>query len=177
VKELVGRLNIGVLFFSICGTLFLSNLTAQGVHPEVQAQIDSLQAWIQTEINEKGSVDQEELAAWNNRIRETQERIAREGSAAKPSAGLDSRVELKTFTGFVGTSFTVPEGKAWKVRKITVSGGLGEYQILVTSVSYDKLLQSGDILSTPAFSSEAALISDDQSNAMYTYEIMEFDIR
>jgi len=175
-KEIsVGRFSR--LSFIIVCFLGIKAISAQGVHPEVQEQIDSLQAWIQREVAEKGTVNQEELAVWNERIRQTQERIAREGSAAAVSSGLDSRVELKTFTGFVGTSFRVPEGKAWKVRKITVSGGLGEYQILVTSISYDKLLQAGDILATPTFSSEAALISDDQSNAMYTYEIMEFDLR
>lgn len=153
----------------------VTGVKAQGVHPEVQAKIDSLQQWIQHELQTKGSIDQAELEAWNAKIRETQERIAAGATDVQAGGSRESRAEVKTFSGFVGTSFRVPAGKRWEVRKITVSGGMGEYQILVTSIRYTKPLEAGEILATPSYSAEAALISDDQSSPMYTFEILEYD--
>ncbi len=164
-----------VLIFSF---IFLSvqGGFAQGVHPEVQAKIDSLQQWIQTELQTKGTIDQAVMEDWNKRIRDTQERLSREGSSARGLISGESKAEVKTFSGFVGTSFKVPEGKRWEVRKVTVSGGMGEYQILVTSIRFERPLNAGEVLTTPSFSAEASLVSEDQSTPMYTFEILEYDV-
>ena len=83
---------------------------------------------------------------------------------------------MKTMSGYVGTSFQVPVGKQWKIRKVTCSAGLGEYQILVKSISFPSTLKPGETLKTPSFSAEAALLTEDQTEIIYTFEIMEFQI-
>jgi len=79
-------------------------------------------------------------------------------------------------SGYVGTSFQVPVGKQWKIRKVTCSAGLGEYQILVKSIPFPSPLNPGETLKTPSFSAEAALLTEDQTEIIYTFEIMEFQI-
>lgn len=162
---------------SICLYMFGMQVHfAQGVHPEVQAKIDSLQQWIQTELQTNGSIDQAILEDWNKRIRAAQDRLSREGMAKSGLVPGESKAEVKTFSGFVGTSFRVPEGKRWEVRKVTVSGGMGEYQILVTSLRFNKPLDAGEVLTTPSFTAEASLVTEDQSTPMYTFEILEYDV-
>jgi hypothetical protein len=167
---------IGFMLAVCMFVLGIQEIVAQGVHPEVQVKIDSLQQWIQTELQTKGTIDQAALEDWNKRIREAQERLAREGTSKGGLIPGESKAEVKTFSGFVGTSFRVPEGKRWEVRKVTVSGGLGEYQILVTSLRFDRPLDAGAVLSTPSFTAEASLVTEDQSTPMYTFEILEYDV-
>jgi hypothetical protein len=163
---------ISFLVFIFCGAL-----SAQGVHPEVQSKIDSLQAWISERVSKGESIDPALLENWNRRIRETQEKLkntpASEQGIQAPSG---PAAEMKTMSGYVGTSFQVPVGKQWKIRKVTCSAGLGEYQILVKSIPFPSPLNPGETLKTPSFSAEAALLTEDQTEIIYTFEIMEFQI-
>ena len=163
------------LRFVLCFVLMLG-LTdvsfSQGVHPEVQAQIDSLQNWIEKQISVHGSIDQNELSSWNEKIRQTQARISQEGVR---SNSLNPDARERVFSGLLGTSFTVPEGKKWQVRKVTVSAGLGEYQVLVTSIRFPDIMSPGEVLRTPSFCSEGSLLAEDASSLMYTFHVLEFD--
>jgi len=160
------------VFISLSGSL-----SAQGVHPEVQAKIDSLQAWITEKATKGESIDPQILENWNLRIRKAQDNLKNSPPSEmgiQPNTG--PAAEMKTMSGYVGTSFQVPTGKQWKIRKVTCSSGLGEYQILVKSISFPSVLNPGETLKTPTFSSEAALLSEDQTEIIYTFEIMEFQI-
>jgi hypothetical protein len=152
-------------------------LSAQGVHPEVQAKIDSLQAWITDRVSKGESLDPLELESWNQRIRKAQDELKNSPPSEmgiQPHSGPGA--EMKTMSGYVGTSFQVPVGKQWKIRKVTCSAGLGEYQILVKSIPFPSVLNPGETLKTPSFSSEAALLTEDQTEIIYTFEILEFQI-
>jgi len=152
-------------------------LSAQGVHPEVQAKIDSLQAWITDRVSKGESIDPLVLESWNQRIRKAQDDLKNSPPSEmgiQPHSGPGA--EMKTMSGYVGTSFQVPEGKQWKIRKVTCSAGLGEYQILVKSIPFPSVLNPGETLKTPSFSAEAALLTEDQTEIIYTFEILEFQI-
>lgn len=154
-----------------------SPLGAQGVHPEVQAKIDSLQAWITDRVSKGESIDPLVLESWNQRIRKAQDDLKNSPPSEmgiQPHSG--PAAEMKTMSGYVGTSFQVPMGKQWKIRKVTCSAGLGEYQILVKSVPFPDVLNPMETLKTPSFSAEAALLTEDQTEIIYTFEIMEYQI-
>ncbi len=152
---------------------------AQGVPPSVQAKIDSMQAWIAQEAEAGRPIEQEALEAWNRRIRAEQDRVNALSEADRKQAeqSVGSSAELKQFSGMTGTAFTVPAGKAWKLRRVTCSAGMGDYQILVKSIAFPEELSEGEVLQTPSFSSEAALVAEDQSEIMYTFEVLQFDLK
>lgn len=164
-----------LIFFLLM--MVFAPLSAQGVHPEVQAKIDSLQAWITDRVSKGESIDPLVLESWNQRIRKAQDDLKNSPPSEmgiQPHSGPGA--EMKTMSGYVGTSFQVPVGKQWKIRKVTCSAGLGEYQILVKSIPFPSVLNPGETLKTPSFSSEAALLTEDQTEIIYTFEILEFQI-
>lgn len=164
-----------LIFFLLM--MAFSPLGAQGVHPEVQAKIDSLQAWITDRVSKGESIDPLVLESWNQRIRKAQDDLKNSPPSEmgiQPHSG--PAAEMKTMSGYVGTSFQVPMGKQWKIRKVTCSAGLGEYQILVKSVPFPDVLNPMETLKTPSFSAEAALLTEDQTEIIYTFEIMEYQI-
>lgn len=163
--------------FVVCVfTLFLTaELYSQNIAPSVQAKIDSLNAWMQEQLATSGTIDTAELQKWNVKIREEQKRV-KESQMADTNPGEPKDARIKKFSGYVGTAFTVPEKKMWRVKRVTVSAGLGEYSVLVTSVKFDQDYRAGDVIFTPGFSSEAALLTQDQTTVLYAFEIMEFDV-
>ncbi|MBM3171959.1 MAG: hypothetical protein FJZ75_10165, partial [Bacteroidetes bacterium] len=60
-----------LIFFLLI--MVFAPLSAQGVHPEVQAKIDSLQAWITDRVSKGESIDPLVLESWNQRIRKAQD--------------------------------------------------------------------------------------------------------
>jgi hypothetical protein len=164
-----------LIFFLLM--MIFAPVSAQGVHPEVQAKIDSLQSWITERVSKGESIDPLVLESWNQRIRKAQEDLKNTPPSEmgiQPNSG--PAAEMKTMSGYVGTSFQVPAGKQWKIRKVTCSAGLGEYQILVKSIPFPTVLNPGETLKTPSFSSEATLLTEDQTEIIYTFEILEFQI-
>lgn len=164
-----------MVFMSFVLFLSLSSV-GQNISPSVQQKIDSLQTWMKQEIALKGTVDTVELRRWNERIREEQDRVKNDPDQLKLNEEDPKETRVIKFSGYIGASFTVPQGKKWKVKKLTVSSGMGEYNILVRSVTLKEEYTAGDIINTPGFTAEAALLTEDQSNVLYIYEIIEVDL-
>lgn len=120
-----------------------------------------------------GRIDTAALAKWNEEIHREQEKVKQDtAGSTKDEAGF-AETQVKIVSGYVGSSFAVPEGKTWQVKRVTVSNGMGLYNILVQSVIFEEIYKAGAILYMPGFSSEAALLTEDRSSVLYHFEIME----
>ncbi len=83
----------------------------------------------------------------------------------------DSIKEI-TKQSMAGSSFIVPAGKIWTVKKLYVNDG-GSYNILVTSIKFERSLKEGEKLFTPTWCAEAELLHGDKSGFSYIYKILE----
>ncbi|HTF04497.1 MAG TPA: hypothetical protein VK826_10745 [Bacteroidia bacterium] len=113
--------------------------------------------------------DQRYIDSTNAVIRSMNVHVAVNDSTRNTVA--DSTKEI-TKQSMAGTSFTVPAGKIWRVKRVYVNDG-GSYNILVTSVKYDQPLLEGELLFTPSWSAEGALLNGDQSGFFYIFKIEE----
>jgi hypothetical protein len=140
--------------------------------PEVQAKVDQLNAWIKQQLSSGKEINQKRLDSMNADIRAFQA-SHNKISGTRPSPE-SMKGKLITKQGMVGNSYTVPEGKQWKVKRVFVSDGNG-HNVLIGSISFSKVLDAGEKLTTPAWSAEANLLSNDISNLSYIFEIEESD--
>lgn len=160
-----------LLAFVLC--CFSVVLFSQGTTPAQQAKIDSLTAYIKLQLLEGKTPDQKYIDSTNAVIRSMNTPAAAHDSAV--TAATDSVREI-TRQSMAGTSFTVPPGKVWLVKRVYVNDG-GSYNVLVTSVKFEKPLHEGELLFTPSWSAEGALLNGDQSGFFYIFKIEESDAR
>ena len=92
-------------------------------------------------------------------------------SATSSKAQADT---LKYMTGFTGSIFTVPEGKAWTVKRVTCAAG--GYSLIVGSTKYDKTYMPGDKIAVPFYAPEIDLIGDGKADVYFRFEIIEHSI-
>lgn len=145
-------------------------LFSQGTSPQQQAKIDSLMAYVNLQLQQGKIPDQKYIDSTNAVIR-SMNVIAVNDSTGK--AASDSTNEI-TKQSLAGSSFTVPQGKVWRVKSLYVNDG-SSYNILVTSVKFDKPLTAGEKLFTPSWVAEAELLNGDQSGFSYIFKIEETD--
>jgi len=155
---------LAVVFFCFSFSLF-----SQGTTPAQQAKIDSLMSYINLQVQLGKTPDQRYIDSTNAVIRSMNVHVAVNDSTRNTVA--DSTKEI-TKQSMAGTSFTVPAGKIWRVKRVYVNDG-GSYNILVTSVKYDQPLLEGELLFTPSWSAEGALLNGDQSGFFYIFKIEE----
>jgi hypothetical protein len=152
-------------------------IQAQSMDPEIQQMTDELLKWTQQQFEKNGSVDQKKLDSMNTRIRLKQEEIAARKKQAPAVA--DSAVGEKLITVELtqGGMLSVPEGKIWKVKQATCSAGIGEYKILVGSVTFKDEYGPGEKIIMPAYTPEASLLTEDFSSIIYTFNIIERSLK
>lgn len=100
--------------------------------------------------------------------------------AQQTNTNADSTFNIKTDSNGVlikkyligGGSITVPSSKTWQVKNIYVNNG-GSYNILVTSIKYNKPLAEGSKIYSPTWCAEAELIGSDITSLTYIYIIEE----
>jgi hypothetical protein len=152
---------------------FSSSLFSQGASPQQQAKIDSLMSYINLQLQQGKIPDQKYIDSSNAVIRSMNVQVAVKDSTGKTPS--DSIKEI-TKQSIAGSSFTVPPGKIWRVKRLYVNDG-GSYNILVTSIKFDKPLAEGEKLFTPSWVAEAELLDGDQSGFSYVFKIEESDSR
>ncbi len=148
---------------------FTSVLSAQGATPQQQEKIDSLMSYINLQLLEGKVPDQKYIDSTNAVIRSMNVNMAVNDSTGNSAA--DSLNEI-TRQSMTGSSFTVPPGKVWRVKKLYVNDG-GSYNVLVTSVKFDKAFNAGEKLFTPSWTAEGELLNGDQSGFSYIFKIEE----
>lgn len=144
-------------------------LSAQGVTPEQQVKIDSMMAYIQRQAKNNKPVDQRKIDSMNTVIRALNPKTIVKDSSVKIIS--DTTHEI-TKQSMAGTSFTVPQGKQWKVKRVFVNDG-GSYNILASSLKFDKPLKEGEKLFVPTWCAEAELLNGDKSAFTYIFKIEE----
>ncbi|MCB9233569.1 MAG: hypothetical protein H6581_18070 [Bacteroidia bacterium] len=82
----------------------------------------------------------------------------------------DTTLKTRQFMG--GSAVEVPAGKQWKIEKILVS--MGSYTMKASSVKHKEVMQEGERLNFPIFSTEAQLLDDGKSDVEYILTYREF---
>jgi hypothetical protein len=159
---------VRILLTSAFIFIFSSAFLSQGVTPEQQRKIDSLMLYVNTRLQNNKPVDQGYIDSVNAVIRSMNPKST---VAGPQSLKADSAKEI-TKQSMAGTSFTVPAGKTWKVKRMYVNDG-GSYNILVTSIKFDKPYSEDEKLLVPAWTAEAELLSGDKSGFNYIFKIEE----
>ena len=153
------------LTFSLC----LYNLNAQ-LRPQGQVMLDSMNRWMQIELQTKGTIDTAKLAKFNAAIRETEAENKKATPASAPIEG--GKVITKEL--IAGAMLTVPEGVEWRVQHLYLKDDKSGYRIVMKSDSFQKNYHSGEKLRAPGYPAELALIDEsDGITATYIFEILE----
>ena len=150
------------------------HIYAQGVSPEVQLRIDSLNKWVQMQLKTTGAIDQKKLDSLNADIRlfqQEEKKNAKEDRTGKQS----SAEKIISKQGMVGTTFSVPSSRIWKVKRVFVSDN-GGHNILVTSVRFPSEYHAGEKINVPAWTAESNLLGADMGSLNYIFEIIESEI-
>jgi hypothetical protein len=150
---------------------FSSALFSQGTTPQQQAKIDSLMSYISLTMKEGKVPDQRYIDSMNVVIRSMNQQVVVKDSTGKIIP--DSIKEI-TKQSLAGSGLTVPAGKTWRVKRLYVNDG-GSYNILVTSVKFDKPFAEGEKLVAPGWTAEAELLGGDQTGFFYIFKIEESD--
>lgn len=168
-----------VIKYGICiiavWILATGGLKAQNMDPEIQQMTDALIKWTQEQFTLFGKVDHHKLDSMNQLIRLRQEELAARTQGNAPAA--DSNAREINVTMINSSLLVVPEGKIWKVKHVTCQTGLGDYNILVTSVKFREQYLPGESITMPAFTPEAALLTSDMSEVTYNFKIIEKEIK
>jgi hypothetical protein len=143
---------------------------AQGLTPQQQQKVDSLIQWINRQAKEGKTPDPHYIDSVNKVIRDLNPQAVSEQKKTTADT-----VEI-TKQSIAGSSFTVPEGKRWTVRRVYVNDG-GSYNILVTSVRFDKPLSAGEKLFAPTWTAEAELLSGNKATFTYIFRICEESLK
>jgi hypothetical protein len=148
--------------------LFLClHLFSQSITPQQQAKIDSLSSYIHLQLSQGKVPDQQYIDSVNAVIRKMNSVTPQDSTAIASDS-----VKLITKQSLAGSTFTVPAGKTWKVKRVYVNDG-GSYNILVTSVKYEKVLAEGEKIIVPSWTAEAELLGGDKSSFFYIYQLEE----
>lgn len=160
-----------LLLFCFC-VFVCCDLLAQSAHPLVEQELTRLTQWMQQEIDQKGYVDDSLLAQKNAVIQQLQDSISK--GVTLPTGG-DSFLTGKKYTRSLmsGSSLRVPDKVRWKLIGVYVKTEQGGYRVVVQSAKYKSVYYSGEIISMPAMSSEAALLGEDGMSMIYEVEFIE----
>lgn len=159
----------------ICVIFTPIGVQAQNISPLIQSKIDSLNRWVQTELREKGKIDQEKLEKMNAEIRLAQNEELKKSKWAKEELKTDNQ-NLITKQGMVGSAFTVPSSKKWYVKRVLVSDNSG-HKVVVSSIPFSKEYAEGEKIQVPSWTAESNLLSDDLSILNYIFEIIETEYK
>jgi hypothetical protein len=153
--------------FPCCGSL------AQSAHPLVEQELNRLTLWLQQEIDQKGYVDDSILAQKNAGILKLQDSLSK---VVTHQLGSDTVLSGKKITRTLlsGSGLRVPDNVRWKLIGVYVKAEQGGYRVVVQSVKYKSVYHSGEVLTMPAMSSEAALLGEDGTSMTYEVEFIEF---
>ena len=80
---------------------------------------------------------------------------------------------IKHLQVMAGSMLVVPEGKKWEMLSLSISTDF--MPISVSSLSYEKPLDSGDTILLPSWISESELHDGNDSEVMYNVKIREQD--
>jgi hypothetical protein len=168
-----------ILTYGLCTFLWLLTTPesdAQTLDPEIQQMTQELIAWTQQQFELYGAVDQQKLDSMNQRIRDRQAELDAEQKALiqrSDSVGekLIRRVMMQSYV------LEVPNGKIWRVKRVTCQTGIGDFAVLVTSVKFKEAYEYGEKITMPAFTPEASLLTSDLNAVSYHFEIIESEIK
>ena len=166
-----------IIFVLSLSSVSMAEIKAQNIDPTIQAKIDSLNIWIKKQIETTGTIDQKQLDSMNQLIKEAQLNL----NVKTNNVGNENIIEKQQQeTGKLiirdmmpGSTFIVPEGVKWKIKRISCKTEMGGYSVLVTSIKLKELYEAGEKISMPAFTPEASLLTEDSSSVIYTFEIFE----
>lgn len=158
------------LFLSLVLFCVSMNSFSQGMSSEQQAKVDSLLQWIKLQQANGKPIDQHYIDSVNQVVRSMNAPIKK---ADTTSSSKKDGVNMIEKQGMVGTSFTVPENTIWMVKRVYCNDG-GSYNVLVTSIKYDKPLMAGEKLYVPSWSAESELLNKKSSTFNYIFKIEEF---
>lgn len=163
------------IFIIMCVFLTQIPVKAQGLSAAVQGKVDSLNKWVQEQIKTSGKIDQLKLDSMNAQIRMAQEAEAEKTKVQNRELNTQGQ-KLLNKQGMLGTSFTVPLSKIWKVKRVFVSDNSG-HNILVSSVLFPGEYKEGEKIHVPSWTAESNLLGNDQSLLNYIFEIIETEIK
>lgn len=102
----------------------------QNIPAPVQKEIDSLQNWMQSELAEGNQLDTAKLNSWNRKIKALQASYKDEQKKMFANPKNSGGVRLKKSVS-AGSSLTVPDGKVWTVKEVSVQNMDEPYSIVV----------------------------------------------
>jgi hypothetical protein len=149
---------------------------SQDVDPEIQQMTQEVIKWTQEQFQKYGAVDQRKLDSMNMKIREKQIELNTK-KVVTLHAGDTVSGKVIHVAMVQSTTLTVPEGKMWKVKRVTCQTGMGDYNILVNSVKFKEQYKAGEKIIMPAFTPEASLLTSDMSVISYNFEIIEIEAK
>lgn len=152
-----------------------SPMEAQGLSPVVQGKVDSLNKWVQEQLKTSGKIDQLKLDSMNAQIRKAQEAEGKKTKVQNQELNAQGQ-KLLSKQGMLGTSFTVPHYKIWKVKRVFVSDNSG-HNVLVSSVLFPDEFKEGEKIHVPSWTAESNLLGNDQGSLNYIFEIIETEIK
>ena len=150
--------------------LFSLNAFSQGMTPLQQAKVDSLLQWINLQHLNGKPIDQHHIDSVNQVVRAMNVPVKKFDTS---SVSKKEGVNMIEKQGMVGTNFTVPENTIWLIKRVYCNDG-GSYNVLVTSIKYDKPLMAGEKLFVPTWTAEAELLNKKSTTFNYIFKIEEF---
>ena len=150
--------------------LFSLNTFSQGMTAQQQLKVDSLLQWINLQQVNGKPIDQHHIDSVNQVIRAMNVPVKKSDTS---SVSKKDGVNMIEKQGMVGTSFTVPENTIWLVKRVYCNDG-GSYNVLVTSIKYDKPLMAGEKIFVPTWSAESELLNKKSTTFNYIFKIEEF---
>jgi hypothetical protein len=149
---------------------------SQEVNPEIQQMTQEVIKWTQEQFQKYGTIDQRKLDSMNLKIREKQNELNSK-KVVNLQAGDTVSGKVIHVAMTQGNIITVPEGKIWKVKRVTCQMGMGEYSVLVNSVKFKEKYLAGEKIVMPAFTPEASLLTSEMNVISYNFDIIESDIK
>lgn len=168
-KTILGK-GFSITFVLFC---FSSALFSQGITPQQQGKIDSLLTYIGLRQMEGEIPDQKYIDSVNLVIRNMDPSQKVNDFVGK--AIVDSTKKEIRKQSIAGSSFTVPAGKTWRVKRVYVNDG-GSANVLVTSVKFDKLFIPGEKIYAPTWLAEAELLNEDSAGFSCIFFIEESEL-
>ena len=127
--------------------------------------------YVNLQIKEGKIPDQKYIDSTNAVIRNMNVQATVKDSTGKIVTDSIKQITKQTLAG---SGFTVPAGKIWRVKSLYVTDG-GSYNIIVTSVKFEKPFSEGEKISTPGWTAEGELLNGDQTGFFYIFKIEESD--
>lgn len=147
---------------------------AQTISETDQQKINAVNAWLQQQIQLGLTPTPLQMDSVNKAVNEQFKGTAQNANTLSAS---DQTGPFFTKHCNAGGSITVPEKKIWRVKRVFVTENIGGYNILVTSVKYEKPLRAGEKLTAPSWSAESSLVTKDGTTVHYIFEIEETELK